>query len=177
MSESFPQETSYIERVHDQFPMPEDWEALQGGKPRVFYKPGSAAAWLVVHVYEQHDDPDKRFFSGAVVGTIPPETPQLLDKYILRTDFEGNQVKREVKIPSFMDRTVHGDVCEARSGTKRASAGYEKIKSQPEYEQFIQRLITDRYMELRFSVTKDGEYKLQPQEIIPSRSLKGPSQG
>lgn len=173
MSEQFPAskpEKTVREKLSEKFPAPEDWEALQGGKPRVFYKPDSKAAWVVVHVYEQHRDKAKRFQSGAVVPTNPPEELKLLDKYIIRKDFEGNEVRREVLVPSFMDRTVHGDVCEDRSGKRRAS-NYDRITSQPQYEQYLAQLSESGYLELTFRIGEDS-YLLQPQRIAPAKPLE-----
>jgi hypothetical protein len=163
-------------RHFDAYPSPEDWDALQGGKPRVFRNPNKPdSVWLVVHVYEQHDDPQERFKSGAIVPTIPPHLShsgrlELSHKSITRKNWEGDTVRRDISLPSFMDRTIHGDVCEDRSKGVHGNE-YDRITSQETYDAFLQRLKAQGYEELRFGVNNDG-FTITPLEYIaPSKPL------
>jgi hypothetical protein len=155
------------------YPAPEDWDALQGGKPRVFVNPHNPKApWEVVHVYDEHDDPDKRFHSGIIVQTEPPEKLQLLRKGVPRTDDTGRLRMKDIQIPSFMDRTVHGDVCNDRTAAVNGH-GYERITSQRAYESYIAKLKSQRFVELRFGVSQNG-FVLKPQPIRAPRPLDSP---
>lgn len=158
----------------DLFPTPEDWEALQGGKPRVFRHPRRPQkAWIILHVYDEHADARRRFKSGAIVGTKPPEGPiQLLRKGITRRDPEtGRDIQRDIMVPSFMDRNVHGDICAVRSEVLRGE-DYARLKSQPRYEEYILRLQKEGWEELRFGVTQDGFCLTPLPTIRPPRPLE-----
>ena len=155
------------------YPSPEDWQALQGGKPRVFrnpFKPGTR--WIVLHVYDEHSDARSRFQSGAKVDTLPPDKIRFLRKGIVRTTEDGDQYMRDIMVPSFMDRTVHGDVCEDRS---IAAGGdrYPRVRNQEEYRAFIEDLRATGFEELRFGVGPDG-FTLTTHAIRDPRPLDDP---
>ncbi|MEK7602824.1 MAG: hypothetical protein AAB459_01085 [Patescibacteria group bacterium] len=161
----------------DLFPMPEDWDALQGGKPRVFRSTRNPnAVWQVVHVYEQHSDAKKRFKSGIIVPTIPPHLShsgrlELSHKMIEREDWEGNSIRRNFSIPSMMDRTVHGDICKDRSlGVHGAE--YDRLADQTAYEAFLKRMEIHGYEEIIFGVNNQGFTLSAYSEIAPSRPLQ-----
>ena len=162
----------------DLFPYMEDWDALQGGRPRVFRNPRKPqSVWIVLHVYESHPEAKKRFKSGAIVQTAPPEDGKIkmVGKLLKRRDFEGNLIDREFKIPSFMDRSVHGDACGTRS-TSQGGGDYERITNQAEYDAYLEKLRNDGFQEIRFGVNDDG-FTLQPvKEIARSRPLGPPPQ-
>jgi hypothetical protein len=154
----------------DRFPTTEDWVALQGGKPRVFRHGHRAnVPWRVIHVYEEHADAEHRFQSGAIVETTPPQKIAILQKGIYKTDPQtGRQTIREIAVPSFMDRTVHGDVCEDRSGYR----GYDRITNQTAYEAYLEQLRDEGWEELRFGVSNDG-FTLTPlSNIRPAYPLE-----
>lgn len=160
----------------DRFPGPEDWNALQGGKPRVFRNPHRPQArWIVVHVYDEHPDPKHRFASGNIVETLAHQTSNIGDYLIRRKDFEGNEIERDISVPTFMYRRVHGDRCNERSA--EASGGqYDRIGSQDAYEAYIRSLDEGGYQELEFKVSKDGKFIMQPlPEIRPPRPLAEPT--
>lgn len=160
------------EGFKDQYPYPEDWIALQGGMPRVFRNPKKPdSVWLVTHVYEEHTDPELRFQSGMIVETLPPHGQVPLSRYeFIRKDFEGNDVKRDIIIPSFMHRRVHGEPCEDRSAGY-GTGQYSVIKSQVSYEMFLVDIEKRGFQEVRFSIDKDG-FTLNPLLTIrKSRSL------
>src|SRR5579872_3135726 len=129
-------------RFVETFPSPEDWVALQGGKPRVFRHPDPHKKWIVLHVYEEHDDPAKRFQSGAVVETIPRTPEELRDKALSRLSFhrpsseDGEVIERLVAVPSFMLRDVHGDECDTRSRILGGDPG-RRILNQGEYDSML----------------------------------------
>lgn len=157
----------------DQYPGPEDWVALQGGKPRVFYQPTRPAArWLVVHVYEEHDDYEHRFQSGIIVDTLPPDLDHSVQRlYIDRVDADDQPIRRNIAVPSFMNRNVHGNPCQERTGKAGSSAQYERIKSQDSYERRLRQWQETGWRELRFSVGNNGFRLLPLDKIRPSRPL------
>jgi len=167
-------EVSDMPAFVDAFPSPEDWVALQGGKPRVFCNPDPQKKWVVLHVYEEHDDPAGRFQSGAIVDTLPRNGDDLRHGIIWRSfhrlNEEGDDVERVVALPSFMMRDVHGDECESRS---RALGGDPngRVVNQGEYAAKLHELRSRGYKEVRFGVDKTG-FKLTPlPDIRPPRPL------
>lgn len=153
---------------YDLFPTPEDWIALQGGKPRVFMKPHSPqASWLVLHVYDEHPDENQRFQSGVIVETIPPDLNTAIHGVII----SGRDKKREIILPSFMNRKVHGDPCDLRSRIFGGFLGYNRIKDQRKYELFLDFLANHEWEELRFGVTKDGFQMQRLPSIRPAKPL------
>jgi hypothetical protein len=165
-----PERSVIPESLRDQFPGPEDWVALQGGKPRVFHNPHKPhVAWEVLHVYDEHDDEAKRFQSGIIVPTLPENTGKLLGKRVPRT-IDGRQVMRDIIVPSFMDRTVHGDMCDERTAGYGGER-YDRISYQREYEAEIARLIHEDYQELRFGFIGKGLGMIALPRIRPPRPL------
>ncbi len=156
----------------DMYPVPEDWVALQGGKPRIFRNPHKPdTRWIVLHVYEEHGDVGQRFQSGLVVDTLPPRGKiQLLHKVIQRHDDEGRLIERGVVIPSIMDRSVHGDYCEDRSSQSNGGT-YNRIGNQQRYEEYLQELSMMGMEELRFTFNRDGFVLQAYPEIRPARPL------
>ncbi len=160
------------ESFADLFPGPEDWVALQGGKPRVFRNPTHPdSVWLVSHVYEEQTNAQQRFQNGLIVPTLPPGSEIPTSRLgITRRNFEGKTIQRDIVIPSFMLRAVHGDTCNVRSSSIGGDA-YRKIRSQQEYESFIDNLRLRGFQEIRFGLAKEG-FKLTPyQEIKPPKPL------
>jgi hypothetical protein len=156
-----------LERLHGMFPTLEDWDTLQGGRPRVFSH--QTRHWLVVHVYEQHRDPLQRFQNGRIVETLPPEpTDSLSIKGILRPNEHGRLRERDIIIPSFMDSMVHGLSCEGRSARQGGEA-YEVIKDQATYEAFLGNVAFNGYQEWRFTWQKHGFQGVESQiaPVIP----------
>lgn len=152
---------SFVEK----FPGPEDWEALQGGMPRVFRqaeRPNSP--WIVLHVYDQHPDHERRFQSGLIVDTLPERTRDLLPYTVIRRNEDDEPVERTIVIPSFMNRAIHGDMCEGRSRSVQGD-GYPRIKNQQQYEDFISRMLSQGYQELRFAVSSEG-FNMRPLSVI-----------
>ncbi len=166
MSEQDPRLTgeakSPRDKLADMFPSPEDWVALQGGRPRVFRQPTRPhARWLVLHVYEEHKDPEHRFQSGLVVPTIAANTRNTGRVGIQRDDWEGNHIERDIIVPTFMVRSLHGEVCDARSAQLGNDDGYDRVKNQNGYVRFINEMAAKGMEELRFSIGPDG-YLMQP---------------
>ena len=161
------------ESFKDLYPYPEDWVALQGGKPRVFRNPRRpGSVWLVIHVYEEHEDTKLRFQSGIEVPTIPPEGDIHMSRLtITRTDYEGTVIQRDIKIPSFMHRVVHGQPCDTQSAHQGGGA-YEKIPDQENYEEYLANLRQRGFEELRFGINSEG-FTLTPlPEIKSPKPLK-----
>ncbi len=126
---------------------------------------------MVVHVYEQHTDPRKRFQSGAIVDTLPRKDIELLRKGVEWHDEDGNLVQRDIKVPSFMDRNVHGGACSLRSFLM-GGEDYDRVRNQPQYERLLESLRNRGWQELRFGVGKEN-FTLTPYaEIRPSTPLE-----
>lgn len=159
----------------DQFPTTEDWIALQGGRPRVFRQPQRPnAAWRVVHVYEEHGEPRARFQSGLIVATLADRTSKIglfgvPERVIPAEDDEPELVvpAHNVAIPTFMVRSLHGEVCERRSGRARNN-DVDRVTNQTSYEQLLQRYRSDGMQEVRFSITADDQFQMRPLPSIPA---------
>jgi len=164
---------SPLELARQYFPDREDWIALQGGKPRVFRKPKNPlAAWLVVHVYEEHADVSQRFRSGIIVPTMPPEGKIMTSRFhVKRSTTDGMSVERDIVIPSFMHRTVHGDACAERSMSLKSGASYDSVRNQEEYESILSRLDGEDYQELRFGLNVNGFALIPLPAIRPATPL------
>lgn len=146
----------------DEFPYPEDWRALQGGKPRVFHHPEKPdSAWHVVHVYDDSDETTK-FIDGRIITTTPPHlTPegkiQLLHITLRRPNEDGLIINRNVTVPSFMMSALHGDICEDRSiRVHSIDNGYGRIADSEEYQIYLEKMISNGYQELRYGVNNSG---------------------
>lgn len=163
----------------DRYPSPEDWVALQGGRPRVFRNPRRPqAAWKVVHVYEEHRDPVRRFQSGIIVDTLADRTSNIgefwvPERVIPATDDEPEMVVEAhgVALPTFMMRALHGEVCENRSLSVSGSAA-TRVKNEPAYEQLIAGYRQQGLQELRFAIDANDHFLMQPvAQISPVRPL------
>ena len=166
------------ERQHrdpmEYFPYLEDWDAIQGGRPRVFFNPNRRSArWIVVHVYEQHTDAEHRFKNGAVVETMPPEPGsgrvEFINLSFDRKDEDGNTLHRNIRIPSIMYMDVHGVPCEERSNA--SGTGYRRITSQGEYVSYIHSLQANGMEELRYGQVGNGLGYI-PEKIHAVRPLE-----
>lgn len=163
----------------DRFPSPEDWVALQGGRPRVFRNPRRPqAAWKVVHVYEEHADPAARFQSGIVVDTLADRVRNIgefwiPERIIPATDDEPEMVVEAhgVALPTFMVRALHGDYCERRSLSVQGDPA-DRIKNQPAYERLLQTYRQQGLQEVRFGIDAQDQFIMQPLgNITHSRPL------
>lgn len=143
------------ERLREQFPMPEDWIALQGGRPRVFRPSYPGRPWEVIHVYEEHEDHDRRFQSGIVVPTLYKNTKALQSLTVERADDSGDVVTRDIVVPSFMNRNVHGDRCAQRS-REAGGQGYERLTGQEDYAKYLDLLKVLGMTEVRLGLGADG---------------------
>lgn len=163
--------------ARDFFPTPGDWVALQGGRPRVFRNPHNPKArWIVLHVYDEHDDYEHRFLGGGlVVDTLAERTNDISRFPVDWTDKgeEDLRIKKDIVVPSFMVRAYHGEVCDTRTASSGSTDGYERIVSQAAYEAKLADLAASGMEELRFSVNADGNgftMRALP-EIRPARPL------
>lgn len=179
MSERTPKAEARGSTNRDRYPSPEDWVALQGGRPRVFRNPRRPqAAWKVVHVYEEHRNPTNRFQSGIIVDTLADRTSNIgefwvPERIVPATDDEPEMIVEAhgVALPTFMMRALHGEVCEKRSLSVSSSAA-TRVKSEPAYERLIGEYRQLGLQELRFAIDANYHFILQPlAEIAPVRPL------
>ncbi len=151
------------------YPNLKDWEAIQGGKPRIFRNPKKPdTVWIVLHVYDEHPTAAKRFKGGQIVYTLPPPTDDIPTSNLLftRRDAYRNPVERDIQVPSLMYINLHGVPCESRSNTD-----YPRITTQREYVDFIDQMRKRGMEELIYGV-QDGVLKLIPMlEIRDPRPL------
>ncbi len=148
----------------DLYPTPEDWVALQGGKPRVFHNPDKPdTRWVVMHIYDEHPDAKNRFRNGAIIPTLPVKAGYPLSRFTVnRIDFEGNEMERDIRVPSFMVSSLHGIPCEERSVAAGAQVGgYVRVSNQEDYERVIKEMRYKGMQEMRFGLSRTG-YKLEP---------------
>ncbi len=139
------------------FPYKEDWWAIQGGRPRIFRNPGKPQArWIVLHVYDEHETAEKRFRSGAIVDTAPPDLNNIprTPLHLKRKDEDGNLVERDIIVPSMMILDLHGNPCENRSSSM-GGGGYMHIRNQTEYTNFISEQRAKGMQEIRYGVQHD----------------------
>lgn len=128
------------------YPTPQDWERIQGGQPIVLYRPKAPRKkWLVLHVYDQHPDEQRRFRSGHLVDTLPKYDPKDVH---LTTVKVGS---RNLDVPSFMLLKFHGDPCTDKSRLAGGDdKGYPQIQTQQQYEELLDVLDGDGYSEVQF---------------------------
>lgn len=149
-------------KVRDYFPTPGDWIALQGGRPRVFRNPNNPKGrWIVLHVYDEHDDHAHRFTSGLVVDTLAERTGETSRFHVSWVDKgedgeDDMNIDKDIFVPSFMVRANHGEVCNTRSSQAGSNDGYERIVSQSAYTAKLTELEANGMEELRFSFSPDG---------------------
>lgn len=172
-----PETRSPFEVARERFPAPEDWIALQGGKPRVFRKINSPRSpWVVLHVYDEHGTPKKRFQSGIIVDTLADRTTDMSRFRIDRMAEDENEqqirVVHDIEVPSFMVRALHGEVCNNRTGSAGSVDGYDRITNQPAYESFIEKMQYRNMQELRFGLDATSGFAMIPLPgIRPPRPL------
>lgn len=139
--------------VHDArqlFPTPEDWVELQGGMPRVFRQPDRPAArWIVLHVYDEHEDYGGRFTTGN--GLIVDTLPDRVSNTALVP--AGG---RHVEVPTCMLRALHGEVCDNRSAIL-GGEGYDRVVNQPQYEALLEQYRSEGMQELRWGLATHAE--------------------
>lgn len=144
-------------QLRDYFPSIEDWNALQGGRPRVFRHPERPAArWIVLHVYDEHDYVEPRFANGSVVDTLADRTSDVTLYFIERTNEDNLPIKKSIVVPSFMVNANHGEVCDNRSRAAGGLNGYERVATQQAYEDKLEMFRFQGLEELRFGITNEG---------------------
>ena len=142
--------------VADMFPTDKDWDDAQGGRSGVFYNPKNPydKGWTVLHVYDQHEDPAKKFANGSILPTMPPKG-NIVDFVDLSIDNKDPQgPKRTVRVPSMMVYKLHGGPCSERSG-KYNSSSYDKIKSEEDYIEYKVQMARAGMWELKYDLVGD----------------------
>ena len=132
----------------DMFPSEEDWVALQGGEPQVYYKPKDPRkAWRVVHVYSEGTD----FTDGRILPTIPPEGNWVGFADINLDNGKVGGSTRTIRVPRMMVNDLHGNPCENRSGN-HASSAYDRIKYEDEHNEFLREIARAGFWELKYTL-------------------------
>ncbi len=144
------------ETALEQFPTPEDWNAIQGGKPLIFGPDDadSRGVFYVVHDYGYSDTGIATLDqAGLVVPTPHDQMHESLDTPTGLSIFRGNML-RNVLVPAVLVAKFHGLACEQRSRDAGRSNGYDRIR-QGDLSEFMQ------YREYRLGVTATGKQVLR----------------
>ena len=156
-------------------PTPEDWYALQGGKPRVFANPHSTI-FDVVHVYSQEwdsgaADPNEgnlRHY-GCVIDTLGEKMRDSLDNPIeieFVNPYLREQQRRIVRVPATMLIEHHGNACSDMSkfaGAERDDGLYEILQSERDLKSYQISRSHLGWNEQRLAVNPETDgYRLMP---------------
>jgi hypothetical protein len=140
----------------EQFPTPEDWRTIQGGKPLIFGPEDSAAegVYYVVHDYGfDATGTPKLDQAGLVVPTPYEQMHASLNEPTGLSIFHG-RLPRNILVPAVLVAKFHGLACEQRSKDAGRSGGYDRIKSGDHTRFWQQR-------EYRLGVTAAGRQVLR----------------
>ncbi len=146
----------YRETALDQFPTPEDWHAIQGGRPLIFGPEDVATSgvFYVVHDYGYNTSGRATLDqAGLVVPTPHDQMQESLDNPTGLSIFHNNR-PRNVLVPAVLVAKFHGLACEQRSRDAGRHSGYDRIR-QGDLSKFWQ------FREYRLGVTAAGKQVLR----------------
>lgn len=152
----------------EMIPTPEDWIALQGGRPRIFEN--SSGLYLLLHYYDtvtEHPFVRSKPHFGSVIPTLGENMHASLRSPVT-LDFTNRILSspqtRTVKVPSILLAELHGLACEgvtAKTGFVRS--GYERVTNQQQLAEFLESQAADGLTEQRLSIDPNTEgYRLLP---------------
>lgn len=152
----------------DLIPTPEDWQAIQGGKPRIFESP-TGASFELVHVYDRVFDKNAASrigHYGLVITTIGERFIESLDNPI-EIEFYNKLLEvpkqRIVRVPATLLIQHHGKACMERSFQERKKdEGYRRLDSL-NFRGYIGSRTSNGWREKRLGINPGSEgYKLTP---------------
>jgi hypothetical protein len=141
----------------EQFPTPEDWRAIQGGKPLIFGPADSATegVYYVVHNYGFGETGRPALNQAGLVVPTPYEQMQAsLDEPTGLSIFHG-RLPRNILVPAVLVAKFHGLACEQRSKDAGRSGGYDRLRNPGDLGAFWQQ------KEYRLGVTATGRQVLR----------------
>jgi len=159
----------------DLLPTPEDWIAIQGGKPRIFESP-TGKSYEILHVYGQQFDPSAADVDPQYGCRIPTIGENMMDslKNPIEISFASTRllepsddtakevvgmveledgwfqipVQRVVKVPAALLIQFHGQPCSDRSYKNAGSVNnYEKIGTTDAFRDHMHKLRGQRHTE------------------------------
>lgn len=178
MSELSPEQ---LEQRLAQMPGPEDWVALQGGKPIIYFRsperPTSKGLFTVMHVYGEpfaDDMVDLPKHYGMIVYTTYEQMERSIKKpgrfEVNPVDIENGEPMgpRLVLFPGALVVERHGKPCfdlsnRSTSGVNQTEGTF--VKSAKEFQDRLHIMKQGKAQEMRLGVAKDGGFLLRPKEI------------
>lgn len=152
----------------DLIPTPEDWQAIQGGKPRIFESP-TGASFELVHVYDRdfnQNAASRIGHYGFVITTIGERFKESLDNPI-EIEFYNKLLEVPerciVRVPAALLIQHHGKACMERSfQARKKDEGYKRLDVL-NFRSYIGNRTSNGWREKRLGVdpSKQG-YKLTP---------------
>lgn len=141
----------------EQFPTPEDWHAIQGGKPLIF-GPADAAmqgVYYVVHNYGFAQGGRPALDQAGLVVPTPYEQMQASLNVPTGLSIFHGRTPRNVLVPAVLVAKFHGLACEQRSRDAGRSGGYDRLNNSEDLGAFWQQ------REYRLGVTATGRQVLR----------------
>lgn len=160
------------ENIHrtaaNMFPSKEDWTALQGGEPQVYYDPKNpqGKAWRVIHIYDGDSGTD--FTNGRILPTMPPKGNRVEFSDISLAGDDRNE-SRTIRVPSMMVHALHGGPCGERSGNF-TSSDYDRIKNEDEHHRLLRQMAQAGFWELKYTLVDGDKPMLVPRPIDVNRN-------
>ncbi len=153
----------------ESIPTPEDWKAIQGGKPRIF-ESASKKSFRVIHVYGSKFEPEKTEEYpqyGYEIPTIGENMKDSLENPI-KIEFLNSKLEvpavRRITVPAALLIQYHGNPCMQRTADNEGvKAGYDKLSTAEEFDFHLQKLEHDGYTEQRLGIDPNSNgFRLLP---------------
>ncbi|NBU33265.1 hypothetical protein EB118_01740 [bacterium] len=117
----------------ERFPTPEDWVALQGGKPTILGNAAGDGLFLVVHDYG-----DKTLAQFGMI--VPTPHDQMMNSILnpVELTYTLQNQQHDVRVPAVLLAAHHGLACNQKSYDARGSS-YEVLNKNTSRELAIQK--------------------------------------
>lgn len=153
----------------ESIPTLEDWQAIQGGKPRIF-ESASKKSFKILHIYGAEFNPElaqELPHYGYELPTIGKNMKDSLENptkiEFLNSKLEVPEVRR-ITVPAALLIQFHGSPCMQRTvDNKGVNAGYDKLTTSEDLDFYLQKLEHDGYTEQRLGVDPNSNgFRLLP---------------
>ncbi len=153
----------------ESIPTLEDWQAIQGGKPRIF-ESASKKSFKILHIYGAKFNPElaqELPHYGYELPTIGKNMKDSLENptkiEFLNSKLEVPEVRR-ITVPAALLIQFHGSPCMQRTvDNKGVNAGYDKLTTSEDLASYLQKLEHDGYTEQRLGVDPNSNgFRLLP---------------
>ena len=150
-------------------PTQEDWQAIQGGKPRIF-ESKSKKSFKILHIYGSRFNSDlakELPHYGYEIPTIGENLKESIKKPI-QLEFLNSKLEipavRRITVPAALLIQYHGNPCMQRTADNEGvKAGYDKLSTAEEFDFHLQKLEHDGYTEQRLGIDPNSNgFRLLP---------------